>query len=131
MVDPGIGFSKTLEGNLELLRDASSIVAPNCSHLSAGEKDEDLPPARPARNPVEGYPLLIGTSRKSFLGAVLQEPDAKGPGNYQGRQTRPDERDFATAAAVSCAVQQGASVVRVHDVLGLGDVVRVASALWP
>ena len=131
MVDPGIGFSKTLEGNLELLRDASRIVAPNCSHLSAGGKDEDLPPARPARNPLEGFPLLIGTSRKSFLGAVLQEPDAKGPGNYQGRQTRPDERDFATAAAVSCAVQQGASVVRVHDVLGLGDVVRVASALWP
>ena len=93
-------------------------------------KAEGLPPTRPSRNPLEGYPLLIGTSRKSFLGALLQEPDAKGLGNYQGRQTKPNERDFATAAAVSCAVQQGASVVRVHDVLGLGDVVRVASALW-
>ncbi|KAI1792819.1 Dihydropteroate synthase [Ganoderma leucocontextum] len=131
MVDPGIGFSKTVEGNVELLRDAASIVAaypPRLQNMNL--KAEDLPSSRPDRNPLEGYPLLIGTSRKSFLGAVLQQPDADGAGKYQGRQTRPDERDFATAAAVSCAVQQGASVVRVHDVLGLGDVVRVASALW-
>ncbi|PIL28990.1 hypothetical protein GSI_09037 [Ganoderma sinense ZZ0214-1] len=131
MVDPGIGFSKTVEGNLELLRDAASIIAPAPLHPTANVENENSPPpSRSARNPLEGYPLLVGTSRKSFLGALLQEPDAKGPGSYKGRQTRPDERDFATAAAVSCAVQQGASVVRVHDVLGLGDVVRVASALW-
>ena len=106
------------------------VVAPAPPHPTANVEVGDERPS-PSRNPLEGYPLLVGTSRKSFLGAVLQEPDAKSPGNYQGRQTRPDERDFATAAAVSCAVQQGASVVRVHDVLGLGDVVRVASALWP
>nr|VWO96052.1 Serine/threonine-protein kinase ATG1 (EC (Autophagy-related protein 1) [Ganoderma boninense] len=130
MVDPGVGFSKSVEGNLELLRDAASIVAPAPPPRTPNPSEEPTA-SRPARNALEGFPLLIGTSRKSFLGAVLQEPDAKGPGNYQGRQTRPDERDFATAAAVSCAVQQGASVVRVHDVLGLGDVVRVASVLWP
>ena len=42
----------------------------------------------------------------------------------------PMERGWATAATVSCAVQQNAAVVRVHDVLEMGDVVRIASALW-
>ncbi|KAI0356962.1 Dihydropteroate synthase [Trametes cingulata] len=124
VVDPGLGFSKTVEGNLELLRDAASIVSdysPRLQNLTA-------PPSRPSRNPLAGYPMLIGASRKSFLGAILERPDTVG--NYEGRQTRPVERDFATAAAVSCAVQQGATVVRVHDVLRLGDVVRVSSALW-
>ena len=58
--------SKKLEGNLEsVLRDACSIVAPNCSHLGADRQNEDLPPVRLARNSLEGYPLLIGTSLKS------------------------------------------------------------------
>ncbi|KAI0772767.1 Dihydropteroate synthase [Trametes elegans] len=124
VVDPGLGFSKTLAGNLEVLRDAAAVVAaysPRVQNVAA-------PPTRPARNPLAGYPMLVGASRKSFLGSVLERPDEVG--NYEGRQTRPVERDFATAAAVSCAVQQGATVVRVHDVLRLGDVVRVSSALW-
>ena len=113
IVDPGIGFSKTVEGNLELLRDASKLTAP-------------LGPA--GRNPLAGYPQLIGASRKSFLGTILARPDEAGP--YEGRETAAGERDWATAAAVSCAVQQGAEVVRVHNVLELGDVIRVSSALW-
>ncbi|KAI0634198.1 Dihydropteroate synthase [Trametes polyzona] len=124
IVDPGLGFSKTVEGNLEVLRDASSVVgeySPRLQKLTA-------PPSRPARNPLAGYPMLIGASRKSFLGAILERPDTVG--SYEGRQTRPVERDFATAAAVSCAVQQGATIVRVHDVLRLGDAVRVSSTLW-
>ncbi|KAI8989165.1 Dihydropteroate synthase [Trametes punicea] len=124
IVDPGLGFSKTVEGNLEVLRDAASIVSEysdRLRHLTA-------PPSRPSRNPLAGYPLLIGASRKSFLGAILERQDPLG--HYEGRQTRPIERDYATAAAVACAVQQGATVVRVHDVLRLGDVVRVSSALW-
>ncbi|KAI0752672.1 Dihydropteroate synthase [Daedaleopsis nitida] len=126
IVDPGIGFSKSLEGNLELLRGAGSVVAEYSPRLQEVVAPPSAKP-RPKRNPLAGYPLLIGASRKSFLGAVLQQPD----GHYEGRQTRADERDWATAAAVSCAIQQGASVVRVHDVLHLGDVVRVGSALWP
>ncbi|KAI0719851.1 Dihydropteroate synthase [Cerioporus squamosus] len=130
IADPGLGFSKTLEGNLEVLRECSSVVADYSPRLRdvAG-----APASRPKRNPLAGYPLLIGASRKSFLGAVLRQPDGgdeTGAGSYEGRETRPDERDWATAAAVSCAVQQGATVVRVHDVLHLGDVVRVSSALW-
>ena len=77
---------------------------------------------------MSGFPILIGTSRKSFLGAILAKPDPTG--TYNGRETAPKDREFATASAVACAVQQGAAVVRVHDVLAMGDVVRVASAVW-
>lgn len=117
IVDPGIGFSKTLDGNLELLRSSSAIVDP----LQKAGKQK-------ARNLLAGYPTLIGASKKSFLGAILAKPDASN--GYQGRETSPAERTWATSAAVAAAVQQGATVVRVHDVLDMGDVVRVASLLW-
>ena len=115
MVDPGVGFSKSLEGNLQVLRESASITA-------------DVRTEGGVWNPLRGYPLLIGVSRKSFLGAILSQPDEDG--TYQGRQTMPKERGWATAAAVACAVQQGAVAVRVHDVPELGDVVRVADAIW-
>ncbi|KZP21078.1 Dihydropteroate synthase [Athelia psychrophila] len=111
LVDPGVGFSKSLEDNLELLRHASLITEPTHAH-----------------NPLAGYPQLIGTSRKSFLGVVLASPSVDG--TYEGRQTEGRDRVWATAAAISCAVQQKATVIRVHDVQEMGDVVRVASALW-
>lgn len=114
IVDPGVGFSKPVEGNLAVLREGGKIVSEYRG--------------RRGRNPLAGYPQLIGTSRKSFLGKVLERPDAEG--TYRGRSTTPVQRGWATAAAVSSAVQQGATVVRVHDVLELGDVVRVADALW-
>jgi dihydroneopterin aldolase / 2-amino-4-hydroxy-6-hydroxymethyldihydropteridine diphosphokinase / dihydropteroate synthase len=113
IVDPGVGFSKSLDDNLELLRSASALTR------STGRQNV---------NPLAGYPQLIGASRKSFLGAILAQPDNEGA--YEGRPTKAKERDWATAAAVSCAVQQGAAVVRVHDVLELGDVVRVCNMLW-
>jgi len=115
MVDPGVGFSKSLDGNLQVLRDASSITA--------NERTKDG-----VWNPLRGYPQLIGVSRKSFLGTILSQPTEDG--TYQGRQTTPKERGWATAAAVTSAVQQGAAVVRVHDVAELGDVVRVADSIW-
>ncbi|KAH9931457.1 Dihydropteroate synthase [Fomitopsis serialis] len=114
IVDPGIGFSKTVEGNLELLRDASQLTAETWR--------------RPGRNPLAEYPQLIGASRKSFLGTILARPDEGG--SYEGRETKASERSWATAAAVSCAVQQRAEIVRVHDVLELGDVLRISSAIW-
>lgn len=67
--------------------------------------------------------MLIGASRKSFLGVILA-------GGENGRETEPDDRVWATAATVACAVQQGAMVVRVHDTQNMVDVVRVADALW-
>jgi dihydropteroate synthase len=90
LVDPGIGFGKTLEHNLSLLHHLSSL-----SQLSK--------------------PILVGTSRKSFLDQIL-------PG-------APEERLLGTAASVACAVLLGASVVRVHDVREMRQVVAVADAI--
>jgi len=90
LVDPGIGFGKTLSHNLTLLHHLSKF-----SELSK--------------------PILVGTSRKSFLGRIL-------PGG-------PEERLLSTAASVACAALLGASVVRVHDVREMRLVVAVADAI--
>ena len=110
IVDPGFGFSKPVDAQYTLLRNIASITADDRGNYLAG------------------YPLLVGTSKKSFLGALLKRSDSEG--TYKGRQTSPQERGWATAATVACAVQQGASVVRVHDVPEMRDVVAVASAIW-
>jgi dihydropteroate synthase len=89
--DPGIGFGKRLEHNLALL-----------GHL-------------PALRRGVGAPVMVGVSRKSFLGQLT----GKGTG----------ERLYATAAAVTAAVLGGADAVRVHDVGPMRDVVLVAQAL--
>ena len=121
ILDPGIGFSKTLEGNVELLRGWAALTRPAPAPRGPGASSAKL-------NPLEGYPVLVGASRKSFLGLILAKPDADGA--YKGRETKPKEREWATAAAVASAVQQGAAVIRVHDVDAMGDVVRAASAIW-
>jgi len=113
VVDPGIGFSKTVEDNLALLRHASWLTG---GFVGKGP------------NPLAGYPQLIGTSKKSFLGEILAHPNREG--SYKGRKTEPKDRGWATAAAVACAAQQGAAVVRVHDVPEMMDVIMVSSALW-
>jgi len=107
IVDPGVGFSKSVEGNLAVLKRASLLTANDGNNVLAG------------------FPQLIGTSKKSFLGTILRGR----VGSYAGRTTAPGERGWATAAAVSCAVQQRVAVVRVHDVAEMGDVVRVADSL--
>ena len=91
VVDPGIGFGKTLTHNLLLLRELPRLVA-------------EL-----------GRPVLVGTSRKSFLGQLTGRPV--------------DERQAGTAASCAAAVVLGAHIVRVHDVAGLRDTLRVASAI--
>lgn len=90
-IDPGIGFGKTIEHNLELLRNIKEFVN-------------------------TGYRVLLGTSRKKFLGTLT------------GRKIAP-ERMFGTAATVALAVQAGVSIVRVHDVEAMADVVKVANAI--
>jgi dihydropteroate synthase len=87
IVDPGIGFGKTAEHNWEVMR-------------RLGELKEI------------GQPVLIGTSRKSFIGKLLDLPVT--------------ERLEGTAATVTAAVLRGADIVRVHDVLQMSRVVRVA-----
>ncbi len=90
-IDPGIGFGKTLEHNLLLLRNIDKFVA-------------------------TGYRVLIGTSRKSFIGKLT------------GKE-KPSERIFGTAATVALCAAAGVSIVRVHDVAEMVDVVKVANKL--
>jgi dihydropteroate synthase len=90
IVDPGIGFGKTLEQNLAII-----------NHLDRFESF--------------GLPLMVGTSRKSFIGRLT------------GREA--SDRLFGTAASVAAAIIRGAHIVRVHDVNQMLDVVRVTDAL--
>ena len=92
-VDPGIGFGKTLEHNLELLRRLDEIAA-------------------------LGFPVVVGVSRKSFLGALT------------GREA-PAARVAATVAANVLAFERGGRVFRVHDVAATVDALKVAAASLP
>ena len=96
LVDPGLGFAKTAEHNWALLRRLDALAALGC-------------------------PLLVGASRKAFLGALLATPD--------GSPRPPAERDAATAAVTVLAAQAGAWAVRVHDTGPSADAVRVVAAL--
>lgn len=94
-IDPGIGFGKTQEHNLSLLAATA--------HLTH-----------------DGYPLLIGASRKGFLGRILSDT---------GLEATAEERDVATAATVALAVAAGAAVVRVHNVGYALQAARVGDAI--
>jgi dihydropteroate synthase len=90
ILDPGLGFGKTGEQNLVILRRLEELRS-------------------------LGHPLLVGPSRKSFLGRLFGQEG--------------EERVDGTAAAVAAAVLRGADIVRVHDVAQMVRVVRVAEAL--
>lgn len=90
ILDPGIGFGKTVEQNLELVDRLGEIRA-------------------------LGYPVLLGPSRKSFIGYTLNLP--------------PDQRLEGTAAAVAIGIARGADIVRVHDVEFMVRVARMADAI--
>jgi dihydropteroate synthase len=92
-LDVGIGFSKTFEQNLELLAKLVKI----CADFS-------------------GFPMLIGTSRKSFIGKILNGAPA-------------NERLHGTMSSVAIAVFNGASIIRVHDVRAALETIRVAEAI--
>ena len=96
MLDPGIGFAKTLGQNVELLRRFADL-----------REFEGL----------KGFPWVIGASKKGFIGKITGVEEAR-------------ERKWGTAAAVAAAVQGGADIVRVHDVSGMGQVVKMADAIW-
>jgi dihydropteroate synthase len=95
VLDPGLGFAKTAEHNWVLLRRLDVLV--------------EL-----------GFPVLVGASRKRFLGSLLADE--------QGVARPTSGRDVATAAVSALAAQRGAWGVRVHDVIGTLDAVRVAAA---
>jgi dihydropteroate synthase len=96
-VDPGIGFGKTRAHNLELLKRLGELRSLGC-------------------------PVLVGTSRKSFIGRIL----AQGTG---GELPPPQERVIGTGATVAVSIANGADVVRVHDVAHTVQVARIADAI--
>src|SRR5690606_28836488 len=89
-LDPGFGFGKKPQHNLAVLKHMDRLVA-------------------------RGYPVLLGTSRKSTIGRVL------------GREV--DQRAWGTAATVAWGVMRGCRMVRVHDVLEMAEVVRMTRAI--
>ena len=96
--DVGLGFAKTTEQNLALLNGVRGLTNPD----------------QPADT--FAYPLLVGPSRKRFIGAVLDEP-------------RPLARLWGTASVCALAVAAGARVLRVHDVGPIAQVARMAAAI--
>jgi dihydropteroate synthase len=90
ILDPGIGFGKRLEDNFELIRELKQICA-------------------------MGYPVLIGPSRKSFIGMVLNLPVA--------------ERLEGTLASITASVMNGARIVRVHDVIATHRTVTITEKI--
>ncbi len=91
IIDPGIGFAKNYEQNLEIFRRLSELRQLNC-------------------------PILVGASRKSFIGRILNQPN-------------PKERIWGTAAACCAAIFNGADIIRVHDVKEMREVSLVADAI--
>jgi len=92
IIDPGIGFAKTYSQNLEILRELPKFRDLNC-------------------------PILVGVSRKSFIGQILNQPLAK-------------QRVWGTAAACTGAIANSADILRVHDVREMHDVCQVADAIF-
>ena len=90
IVDPGIGFGKSLKQNLEIIHRLSQLKS-------------------------LGKPILLGTSRKSMIGLVLDLP--------------PDQRLEGTAATVAIGIVNGADIIRVHDVREMGRVCRMSDAI--
>jgi dihydropteroate synthase len=90
IVDPGIGFGKTVEQNLTVMAELAELK-------------------------VLGRPILLGPSRKSFIGYTLDLP--------------PDERIEGTAAAVAIGIANGADILRVHDVKEMARVARMTDAM--
>ena len=98
VIDPGIGFGKSQEQNLELIGKLDQLVA-----------------AFP------DFPVLVGTSRKSFIGRILSDTN--------GNPAPADERLYGTLASTTAAVLRGAHIVRVHDVKAVVETVRIAQEI--
>jgi dihydropteroate synthase len=96
VLDPGIGFGKSYSQNYELIAKLSELAK-------------------------LGYPLLVGTSRKGFLGATLADEN--------GKPAPAEKRIWGTAATVTASILNGAHIVRVHDVKEMVQVAKVADCL--
>ncbi|HKG78672.1 MAG TPA: dihydropteroate synthase [Pyrinomonadaceae bacterium] len=98
VIDPGIGFGKTQEQNLELIARLDQLIA-----------------AFP------DYPLLIGASRKSFIGRILA--------HESGTPAPAEDRLHGTMATITAAILHGAHIIRVHDVKAAAETIRVVDSI--
>ena len=96
LIDPGLGFGKNVQDNLRILKNLSAFKA-------------------------LGFPVVVGPSRKSFIGRALVQADGEVPA--------PKERVWATAAAVALSIAACADIVRVHDVKEMRQVERLTTAV--
>jgi dihydropteroate synthase len=92
IIDLGIGFAKTYQQNIDLLKNIAQFKSLNT-------------------------PILIGTSRKSFIGQIINK-------------TNPKERIWGTAATCCAAIANGTDILRIHDVVEMHDVCRTADVFW-
>lgn len=102
ITDPGFGFAKTFEQNVELLRKLR-FFRERLSFMSS--------------QAVAKGPMLLGFSRKGFLGKLCGHP-------------RGQERDFATVAATVVGIAGGADIIRAHNVSAVRDAIKVADAVY-
>lgn len=111
IVDPGIGFAKTGQDNLVLLRRLDNVLGKDSRWLSGGDQGES------SRIDLSQFPSLVGLSRKKFIGTLTGKEVAK-------------DRVLGTAAGVTASIAGGADIVRVHDVEAMVDVVKVADGIY-
>ncbi len=90
LIDPGIGFGKRLKDNLDIIRELKKFT-------------------------IFKKPIVLGVSRKSFIGKVLDLP--------------PEKRLFGTAASVTAAIMKGADILRVHDIAEMSQVIKITDAI--
>ncbi|KAI9504326.1 trifunctional dihydropteroate synthetase [Coemansia spiralis] len=131
IIDPGLGFANHEAQNFEMLRRLRDLTARNIypstrirdsSELNLSEQPkyeltENGHVVEKLSTNLVGYPVLVGTSRKRFIGNVTEKWDA-------------EDRVWGTAATVSAAIQGGASIVRVHDIFEMLDVGRVSDCIY-
>ncbi len=103
-IDPGIGFGKTLAHNLTLVANIDRLVA-------------------------TGYPVVIGPSRKSFLGRLLADSDARSASGVSADPVPTDDRLEGSIATATWAMSQGVGMVRAHDVRAASHAARVVGGL--
>lgn len=141
ILDPGIGFAKDKAGNLQLLRGLAQLQAPPASAAATASLSRACSPPPTPRTPAQdgadslhgsandpssdalapnyllrSFPVLLGASRKRFLGTITGRTDAK-------------DRMAGTAAACTAGILAGADLIRVHDVREMVDVAKTADAI--
>ncbi|EGW31975.1 uncharacterized protein SPAPADRAFT_61089, partial [Spathaspora passalidarum NRRL Y-27907] len=112
IVDPGVGFAKNVQQNLALVKHASFFKKYS---IQINERDDLV--VKHKYLSFNGMSVLVGTSRKRFLGTITKQPT-------------PTERVFSTGATVTSCIEQNTDIIRVHDVKAMKDVVITSDAVY-